>query len=80
MKKHNQLHENQKPFGIKRPSRIVIYPKDIQSLTGKSYRQALSLNKEIRAYFKKKKHQFLSIYEFADYIGIHPDQVFPHIK
>jgi len=74
------LHRNHNNSNDKKSARIVIYPKDIQILTGKSYRHALELNKEIREYFNKKKHQLLSIYEFADYIGIHPDQVFPHIK
>ncbi|MDC8000101.1 hypothetical protein POV26_03565 [Aequorivita todarodis] len=60
--------------------RVVIYPKDIQLLTGKSYRHALYLNKEIRDYFKKKKHQLLTIYEFADYTGISPDIIRNHIK
>ena len=61
-------------------ARVVIYPKDIQLLTGKSYRHALCLNQEIRAYFQKKKHQLLSVYEFADYTGISPEIILNHIK
>ena len=72
--------ENQ--FPRKRPqlSRVVIYPKDIQLLTGKSYRHALYLNKEIREYFRKKKHHLLTIYEFADYTGINPEIIITHLK
>ncbi|WGF92173.1 hypothetical protein [Aequorivita marisscotiae] len=63
-----------------RTSRIVIYPKDIQLLTGKSYRHALYLNKEIRNYLHKKKHHLLTIYEFADYTGINPEIIKHHLK
>ncbi|MBK5214562.1 MAG: hypothetical protein JJE55_12980 [Flavobacteriaceae bacterium] len=61
-------------------SRVVIYPKDIQILTGKSYRHALYLNQDIRNYFNKKKHQLLTIYEFADYTGISAEVILHHIK
>ncbi|QQX76030.1 MULTISPECIES: hypothetical protein [Aequorivita] len=63
-----------------RLSRVVIYPKDIQLLTGKSYRHALYLNQEIRAYFKKKSHQLLTIYEFSEYTGIGIEIIFSHLK
>lgn len=63
-----------------RPARIVIYPKDIMLLTGKSYRYALDLNKEMRTYFKKQKHHFLTIYEFAQYIGVNPEVIRTHLK
>lgn len=79
MKKNKKTYRYGKPID-KSVSRIVIYPKDIQVLTGKSYRQALSLNKEIRTYFRKKKHQFLTIYEFADYTGISPEDIITHLK
>jgi hypothetical protein len=63
-----------------RLSRVVIYPKDIQLLTGKSYRHALYLNQEIRIYFKKKPHQLLTIYEFSEYTGIGIEIIFSHLK
>ncbi len=72
--------ENQLPRKRTRPSRVVIYPKDIQLLTGKSYRHALYLNKEVRDYFRKKKHHLLTIYEFADYTGIKPEVIILHLK
>ncbi len=61
-------------------ARIVIYPKDIQRLTGKSYRHALDLNKEIRDYFKKQKHHLLTAYEFGEYTGIQPEIILQHLK
>lgn len=63
-----------------RPTRIVIYPKDIQLLTGKSYRHALDLNKEVREYFKKQKHHLLTVYEFAQYTGVNPEIILTHLK
>ena len=75
--------ENNEVFPLpKKPpsSRLVIYPKDIQTLTGKSYRHALYLNKEIRDFFHKKKHHLLTIYEFASYTGISPETIKHHLK
>jgi hypothetical protein len=63
-----------------RPTRIAIYPKDIQLLTGKSYRHALDLNKEVREYFKKQKHHLLTVYEFAQYTGVNPEIILTHLK
>lgn len=60
-------------------SRVVIYPKDIQILTGRSYRYAVNLHNQIRTLLKKKKHEYLTIYEFADYTGIPPDNLKRHI-
>ena len=59
--------------------RVVIYPKDIQLLTGKSYRYAVKLHNQIRTLLNKEKHEFLTIYEFADYTGISPDNLDGHI-
>jgi hypothetical protein len=74
--------ENKNNFQGKRsrPTRIVIYPKDIQLLTGKSYRHALDLNKEVREYFKKQKHHLLTVYEFAQYTGVNPEIILTHLK
>ncbi len=62
-----------------RSSRVVIYPKDIQLLTGKSYRHALYLNREVKEYYKKEKHQLLTIYEFGEYTGISAEIIRAHI-
>lgn len=61
-------------------SRVVIYLKDIQQLTGKSYRHAIYLNKEIRNHFNKQPHQYLTTYEFADYTGIDIDIIDKYLK
>lgn len=45
--------------------RMIIYPKDVQVLTGKSYRQSLRLYQRAKAYFGKSKHDLLSFEEFC---------------
>lgn len=64
----------------KKCHRVVLYPKDIQLLMGKSYRYALYLNKEIRAHYQKKKHQFLTVNEFAEYTGIGVETIYRVLK
>jgi hypothetical protein len=51
-------------------SRLCIYPKDIQRITGKSERQARNILTNIKAIHNRQKHQFVSIYELCDYMGI----------
>ena len=59
--------------------RVCIYPKDVQRITGKTYRQArLYLNK-IKTKLNKEPHQLLSIEEFCDYTGLKIEHVTPCI-
>ncbi|MDP2687017.1 MAG: hypothetical protein Q8O62_07335 [Aequorivita sp.] len=80
MENENENKERQFAGQNSKTSRVVIYPKDIQLLTGKSYRHALYFNQEVREYFKKKKHQLLTVHEFADYTGISLEIILTHIK
>ncbi|PKB15125.1 hypothetical protein CLU82_0185 [Flavobacterium sp. 5] len=59
--------------------RVCIYPKDIQRITGKSYRYARLLLIEIKERLNKEEHQFVSIEEFCLYTGLKLDQVNPLI-
>jgi DNA polymerase III delta subunit len=61
------------------PKRICIYPKDIQRITGKSYRQSLRLMQKIREQLKKQENELLSIEEFCSSTGLKYDQVEPLI-
>jgi hypothetical protein len=55
--------------------RACIYPKDVQRITGKTYRQArLYLNK-IKASLNKEPHQLISIEEFCSYSGLQLEHV-----
>lgn len=55
--------------------RIIIYPKDIQRITGKSERYGRSLLNQIKAKLSKEKYQFITISEFCDYAGISAQEV-----
>lgn len=55
--------------------RVCIYPKDVQRITGKTYRQArLYLNK-IKTNLNKEPHQLISIEEFCVYSGLQMEHV-----
>ena len=58
-----------------RVNRIIIYPKDIQGITGKSERYGRSLLKRIKDHLKKDDHQFVTVDEFCTYTGIKVDLV-----
>ena len=55
--------------------RACIYPKDIQRITGRSERYGRKLLNDIRNYFGKESHQFVTIKEFAEYSGIEEEVV-----
>lgn len=60
--------------------RLVIYPKDIVLITGKSERYCRYLIKHIKAHYGKESHQSLTIREFCEYMGLEYDEVAPIIK
>lgn len=59
--------------------RVCIYPKDVQRITGKSYRYSRLLLIEIKKNLNKQEHQFISIEEFCSYTGLQLEQVQPLI-
>jgi len=50
--------------------RLIIYPKDIKMITGKSYRRSCILWNDVRKTLDKGEHQVLTIREFCDYMGL----------
>lgn len=52
------------------PKRACIYPKDIQCITGKSYRQSLRMIKQIKKVFNKEKEHLITIEEFCQHTGL----------
>lgn len=58
-------------------TRLCVYPKDVQRITGKSERYGRMLLLKIRVSFNKEEHQFISIEEFCTYTGLKIDQVQP---
>jgi hypothetical protein len=58
-----------------RVDRIIIYPKDVQLITGKSERYGRLLLERIKSHFDKERHQFVTVDEFCSYTGIKIEQV-----
>ena len=59
--------------------RLCIYPKDIQRITGKSYRQSTRLLQKLKKDCNKSQDSLVSILEFCDYTGLKYEHVEPHI-
>lgn len=57
------------------PKRVCIYPKDIQRITGKSYRQSTRILNDIRKSLRKPKNSLVSIVEFCEYSGLKYEHV-----
>ena len=56
-------------------TRLCIYPKDVQRITGKSERYGRMLLQKIKLYFEKEEHQFVTVEEFCKYTGFKKDDV-----
>ena len=61
-------------------NRIIIYPKDVQRITGKSERYGRNLLNQIRKIKKKTKKQFISISEFAEFTGLAVEEIQMYIN
>ena len=57
------------------PNRIVIYAKDIMNITGRKERTARKLLAQIRKKYKKKKGEFISVKEFAEFTSLDIDLI-----
>ena len=59
--------------------RACIYPKDIQRITGRSERYGRKLLNDIKTYFDKEPHQFVTIKDFSEYSGIEEEIVYKYL-
>ena len=57
------------------PTRVVVYGKDVENMTGKQEHAARRLLQRIRKAFGKPKDGFVTIREFSLYTGIDEDLV-----
>ncbi|MEO1254738.1 MAG: hypothetical protein AAFY41_07630 [Bacteroidota bacterium] len=57
------------------PKRIIIYPKDVQRITGRSERYGRNLLKRIKNELGKEEHQLISVFDFADFTGLEIEHV-----
>lgn len=58
--------------------RVCIYAKDIGSLLGKSYKQAVRLLRIIKDAYGKDAKQYITLEEFSEYTGIDIETVRKH--
>jgi hypothetical protein len=61
-------------------NRLVIYPKDVQRITGKSEKYGRKLSRSIKEDLMKEQHQFVSITEFCRFTGLDPEDVAQYLK
>ena len=57
------------------PLRLVIYPKDVENITGRRDRTARKLLQKIREALGKRTHEFIIIKEFCLFTGINEELV-----
>lgn len=55
--------------------RIVLHTKDVMIVTGKSERYSRYLIKKMKEHYLKESHQYITIKEFCDYLGLEVDEV-----
>jgi hypothetical protein len=60
--------------------RVCIYPKDVQRITGRSYRYARLLLIEVKKHYQKEPHQLVAVEEFCHYTGLQLEHVIPLIQ
>lgn len=60
-------------------SRVCIYPKDLCKSLRIGTRQAQRKIKEAREGLNKQKHQYMTVKEFCDYMGL-PEALFKDLK
>lgn len=57
------------------PVRVVLYPKDVENITGRRGRTARKLLQKIREALGKSKDEFITIKEFCLFTGIEEELV-----
>jgi len=62
------------------PLRVVIYPKDVENITGLGDRAARALIQKIKTGLGKSQSMFVTVKEFCTCTGIPEDQVTEFLK
>lgn len=63
-------HRPMKPSSGPIPSRVVLYTRDVENITGRRGRTARQLLQKIRNALGKSKDEFITIKEFSLFTGI----------
>ena len=58
------------PHNHKMPQRVVLYPKDVENITGRRGSTARRLIQKIREALGKSRDEFITIQEFSYFTGI----------
>lgn len=62
-------------LGIMKQTRIFVYPKDVQLITGRSEAYARRVISTIKKSLGKQKHQLVTYAEFCEFIGANPEDM-----
>lgn len=62
------------------PSRIVVYPKDVENITGLSPRSACRMLQIVKEALGKPKRAFITAKEFASYTCIEESEVMKFLR
>ena len=57
------------------PARIVIYPKDIENITGRRPRTAQEILRKIKKLYNKGKFDFITVREFCEFMRMEEEFV-----
>lgn len=55
--------------------RKIIYPCDVQRITGRTDRYGRLYLKRIKKHFNKENHQFVTVEEFCEYSGMKIEEI-----
>jgi hypothetical protein len=55
--------------------RLVLHTKDVMIITGKSERYSRELIRKMKEHFLKEKHQYITISECCQYLGLDLEEV-----
>ncbi|WP_444626257.1 hypothetical protein ACSLMH_03290 [Flavobacterium columnare] len=61
------------------PKRVCIYPKDIERITGLTYRQCNRIINKIKSEYNKPKNGFVSVDEFCQFTGLKYSDIEQHL-
>jgi hypothetical protein len=61
-------------------TRMVIYTKDIQRITGRTNRYARKVMFNIKMSYGKQKHQLVSVTELCEYMGLKTEEVVRYLE
>jgi hypothetical protein len=56
-------------------NRIIIYPKDVRRITGKSERASRNLLNKIKENKSKARRHFVTVSEFAEFTGLSVEEI-----